>query len=142
MPKLTIAKDTTRSDSLLLTEDLGGLSAPDGWTNAPLCFRVSTDGVEYTDLKDEDGNVVEVAMEPPGTFLNAPSSKRLTPFPAGSYLMLVSGRPDDPVPQAMDRVFEVYFAAQNQTAKKGALRDEKEHPKESPKEDHSSSKRK
>lgn len=145
MPQLVIRKDTTRSDSLLLTEDLGGLSAPDGWTNAPLCFRVSDDGVEYTDLKDEDGNIVEVKMEPPGTFLDVPAAKK-APFPAGSYLMLVSGTPDYLVPQAMDRVFEVYFAAgKAATAKKGALKEEKEHQREHEKEpskdDHPSTKK-
>lgn|SRR5215831_3724600 len=114
--ELVIKEGTSRSDALLLPNDMIGINTPiNGWNIAPLCFRVSKDGVNYIDMLDGNGELVAVALSPPGSYMEVPPPSRPPPgppgspwFPAGSYVILVSGTPDQVVPQDMDRVFPVW----------------------------------
>ena len=123
--ELIIHKDSHKSDSLMLPAELVGIGAPEGWTTAPLCFRVSKDGVTYEDLRDENVDLVEIPVQPPGTFMEVKSSKPpqvapkdehkpkppYPPYSKGLYMILMSGTPDAPVDQAEDRVFHIYTLA-------------------------------
>ena len=113
--EITIKEGNTHSEGFLLPDRMVGLSAPMAWNHANLCFRVSQDGQVWNDLCYEDGTVVQVAMQPPGTYMEVPAMvenkpKPPPPFGAGTYVTLVSGPPEQLVPQDSDRVFPVWTA--------------------------------
>jgi hypothetical protein len=59
---LTIANGAATSDAALLENFFGGVGMVyiPAWTSASLGFQVSSDGVTYTQLRDETGALVQI----------------------------------------------------------------------------------
>jgi hypothetical protein len=79
------------------------ITMPYTWTNAPLTFQFSTDGVFFNDMFGLDGFEVKIDA------VTANSGVIIPEFigRAIAHLKIRSGRRDSPVPQAEDRTFAV-----------------------------------
>jgi hypothetical protein len=79
------------------------LTMPKQWNGANLTFQVSSDGTDYHDLVDFQGNDISMAVRTDSLVALAPLSDHLN----NVHLKVRSGTQRFPVPQAADREFTV-----------------------------------
>ncbi|QOZ76723.1 hypothetical protein XH83_15440 [Bradyrhizobium sp. CCBAU 53351] len=104
----TIANGQSLSAPIdLANHALASIEFPSAWTAAVITFQVSSDGVTYRDLWDENGEVSFQAA--------ANRAIRLASWGwfAIRYLKIRSGTSAAPVAQAADRVVNLYSAYRN-----------------------------
>lgn len=101
MPEVTatIAESASLSAGVLLNgAEMVGLKMPADWTTAALTFQVSTDGVTYNNLYDQDGSEVNVSVGAARYIALPPAD-----YAGFIYLKVRSGTSATPVVQAAER---------------------------------------
>lgn len=108
---VTIPSGQSLSSAVDLTDwILTRIDMPAAWTSAALTFQVSSDGVNFRDYYDSDGNELSIGSTV------ATASRAIVPGFGGSlywwagvrYLKLRSGTSAAPVNQAADRTIGLY----------------------------------
>jgi hypothetical protein len=82
--------------------DLVRITMPGDWDSAPLTFQISTDGIFFNDLFDQEGLEVAVDVQP-GTGVMLDPKFRVS----GCFIKFRSGLREHPKSQSMLREFAV-----------------------------------
>jgi len=83
--------------------ELVRITMPEGWTEAPLTFEFSTDGMFFNPMYKLDGFAVTIDVVVPGSGVIIPANVGH----AIAFLKFRSGTEGNPVPQEADRRFAV-----------------------------------